>query len=124
MGILPVDTSDRSDPVHVPPDEPPEPFLTNTYPPYRHCRRTGKERFHPWPPALTYRHVDQQPYTRMTQYRTGDNCCAKSTVSFQDVKGDGYMRCFHAALYGRHPHPPPPAPPPHPHPPSSPDQEL
>ena len=63
------------------------------------CPKAGKERFHPWPPGASYHHTDQQPYTRMTPYHIHENCCSKHTISFQDMRGEGYMKCFHSILY-------------------------
>ena len=63
------------------------------------CPKVGKERFHPWPPGASYHPIDKQPYTQMTPYHIHENCCSKHSISFQDMRAEGYMSCFHSILY-------------------------
>ena len=109
-GIVPLDTSDDDDSIIFKDTNINNSIITNMQSQssstpsssinnLHFCPKLGKERFHPWPPGATYQHVDKQPYTQMTPYHVHENCCSKHTISFQDMREEGYMKCFHSILY-------------------------
>jgi len=116
-GIVPLDTSDDEDIVVVDATDTNNTIITDTMTNddvtqssspltssssnnnLHFCPKMGKERFHPWPPGASYHHVDKQPYTQMTPYHVHENCCSKHSISFQDMREEGYMKCFHSILY-------------------------